>query len=263
MKDENPNKPAEFDAELQILYKAQAQEAPSTELDDAIMSLAKSANQSTKSDNIVAVDNSFWRRHRWPLSSVASVMFVATLLLINQDVTQDILSDETYAPVMMQMASDVQEADFQEPVQETELQVTPGERSSRAMMSAPNVDEQHAQLQSGAHHEVTQVEMSNVAAKGASIAPVNEDVRSKIKSLSDNKSIKTMTQRDAVVSAKQAVNHLENLVKSEQWIEAEKLVLKIRKAYPQLNSEQHPQYLRWKSLSEQVIIPLPKPVSDK
>lgn len=257
MKDENADKPAEFDAELKLWYRAQAQETPSAELDDAIMSLAKSANQSTKVDNLVVVDNSFWRRHRWPISSAASVMFVATLLLINQDATQDILSDEAYAPMMMQMTADAQEPELQKSQRKSE---------PRAMMSATSLDEQQVQLQDAAQNEVIQVDMSTEAAKDVSLQTGNGDVKAKIKSLSDIKPIKTMPQRDAVVSAKQALNHLESLVKQEQWSEAEKLVLKIRKAYPQLRNEDHPQYLRWKTLSEQVIIPLPKPsvpASDK
>jgi hypothetical protein len=255
MKDENADKPAEFDAEIKLWYRAQAQETPSAELDDAIMSLAKSANQSKKADNLVVVDNSFWRRHRWPISSAASVMFVATLLLINQDETQELLSNESYAPVMMQMEADAKES---------ELPVTLRKSEPRAMMSAPSVDEQQVQLQGAAQNEVIQVNAN--AAEDVSLQSGNGDVKAKIKSLSDSKSIKTMSQRDAVVSAKQAVNHLESLVKQEQWVEAEKLVLKIRKNYPQLKNEDHPQHLRWKTLSEQVIIPLPKPsvpASDK
>lgn len=257
MKDENADKPAEFDAELKLWYRDQAQETPSAELDDAIMSLAKSTNQSTKADNLVVVDNSFWRRHRWPISSAASVMFVATLLLINQDETQELLSDESYAPVMMQMALDTQEPELQEALRKSE---------PRTMMSAFSLDEQQDQLQGTAQHEVVQVDAITEAVTDVSIQGGNGDVKAKIKSLSDSKPIKTMPQRDAVVSAKQAVNHLESLVKQKQWVEAEKLVLKIRKAYPQLKNEDHPQYLRWKTLSEQVIIPLPKPsvpASDK
>lgn len=257
MKDENADKPAEFDAELQVLYRVQALEVPSAELDYAIVLLAKSSSGSTKSDTVVVVDNSFWRRHRWPLSSAASVVFVATLLLINQDATQDILSDESYTPVMMQMSSTAQEPDSQTTLRQSE---------PRAMMKSSNFDEPRTQLNSVVHHEVAHVELSAVAAKGGAPEPVSDAVKAKIHSLSDSKSLKTMPQRDAVVSAKQALNHLDNLVKNEQWVEAEKLVLKIRKSYPQLNSEQHPQYLRWKTLSEQVIMPLPKPsvpVSDR
>ncbi len=257
MKDENADKPAEFDAEIKLWYRAQAQETPSAELDDAIMSLAKSANQSTKADNLVVVDNSFWRRHRWPISSAASVMFVATLLLINQDETQELLSDESYAPMMMQMESDAQEPELQKSQRKSE---------SRSMMSATSLDEQQVQFQDAAQNEVFQVEVISEVAKDVSLQGRNADVKAKIKSLSDSKPVKTMPQRDAVVSAKQAVNHLESLVKQKQWVEAEKLVLKIRKNYPQLKNEDHPQHLRWKTLSELVIIPLPKPsvpASDK
>lgn len=43
MQDDNASKPAEFDRDLQLWYRAQAEENASAELDDAIMTLAKSA----------------------------------------------------------------------------------------------------------------------------------------------------------------------------------------------------------------------------
>ncbi|ACA87586.1 hypothetical protein [Shewanella woodyi] len=272
MKDENIDKPAEFDDELQQLYKAQEQEVPSAELDEAILKLARAAVKKSQDDNVVIVETSFWRRHRWPLSSAASVMFVATLLLINQDVTQDILSDDV--PVMMQMSEpqgELGDSDSAQPaamdtrsyagdkgveaqsVQETdEMKRT----APRAMASSPQAEALPAKSSPNTAQQQSDPKVESIA---ISVDDIDQDVRAKIESLSSSKSAKTASQREAMVSAKQALNHLESLVEMEKWADAEKLVLKLRRNYPELRSEDHPQHLRWKALSEQVIIPLPKP----
>jgi|GEM_PF-5287239 len=60
--------------------------------------------------------------------------------------------------------------------------------------------------------------------------------------------IKSSTQRKAVISAKQALNHLGQLVESKQWGEAKKLALKIEKQYPQLRELSHPLHQSWNEL---------------
>ncbi len=57
MKDENVDKPAEFDDELQQLYRAQEQEVPSAELDEAILKLARASVKKAK-----MIMWSSWRR---------------------------------------------------------------------------------------------------------------------------------------------------------------------------------------------------------
>ncbi|MBL4816049.1 MAG: hypothetical protein JKY74_11260, partial [Shewanella sp.] len=67
MKDDQNNKPAteqveEFDSELQTWYKLQAQEQPSSELDDAII---KMATEASAVSNQASVDSS---QHEAPLA---------------------------------------------------------------------------------------------------------------------------------------------------------------------------------------------------
>ncbi len=199
-------------------------------------------------------------------------MFVATLLLINQDVTQDILSDDV--PVMMQMsepqgelgdgestlpaAMDTRSYAGDKGVEEQNVLATDEvERTApRAMVSAPQAEALPTKSSLNTTQQQSDPNMEGIA---ISADDIDQDVRAKIESLSSSKSAKAASQREAMVSAKQALNHLENLVEMEKWADAEKLVLKIRRNYPELRSEEHPQYVRWKALSEQVIIPLPKP----
>ncbi|GIU15765.1 hypothetical protein TUM4261_33260 [Shewanella sp. c952] len=101
--------------ELHALYQHIEQERPSKVLDNAILELAASnAKPRVKSQ-------SFWRKHRWPLSSAASVLLVVTLFVINPQMQTGNLSDEAMpalmstpedhnAPAMMRMATPEQES---------------------------------------------------------------------------------------------------------------------------------------------------------
>ncbi|BAJ03116.1 hypothetical protein [Shewanella violacea] len=64
---------------------------------------------------------------------------------------------------------------------------------------------------------------------------------------------KSVPQREAVVSAKQALNHLQHLIDSKQWAEAEKLATKIAKQYPRLKEVEHPQHQRWNEFKAEII----------
>ncbi|NRD74854.1 hypothetical protein HQQ94_16830 [Shewanella sp. VB17] len=231
MQDDNASKPAEFDRDLQLWYRAQAEENASAELDDAIMTLAKSAVEKME-DNHFVVESSVWRRYRWPISSAASVMLVATSLLVNQEMTQEIVSDEIYTPAMMQMRTPLQKESIRH------------DKTGPALM----------QISSGVQEQQVQTDINTERTE-----PLSEDVKMSIGSLAKSQPNNRMPQREAVVSAKQALNHLENLVKKDQWNEAKKLIFKMRKVYPELRNKEHPEYLRWKTLSEQVIISLPNP----
>ncbi|MEZ9822302.1 hypothetical protein AB4238_17030 [Shewanella sp. 10N.286.45.A1] len=102
--------------ELHALYQHIEQEQPSKALDNAILQLAASnAKPRVKSQ-------SFWRKHRWPLSSAASVLLVVTLFVINPQMQTGNLSDEAMpalmstseehnAPAMMRMATPEIESD--------------------------------------------------------------------------------------------------------------------------------------------------------
>ncbi|MEZ9199705.1 hypothetical protein [Shewanella sp. 10N.286.54.B9] len=102
--------------ELHALYQHIEQEKPSKALDNAILELAASkAKPRVKSQ-------SFWRKHRWPLSSAASVLLVVTLFVINPQMQTGNLSDEAMpalmtapqdhnAPAVMRMATPEQESE--------------------------------------------------------------------------------------------------------------------------------------------------------
>lgn len=268
MKDNNPDQAVNFERELQFWYRIQAQENPSAELDEAIIKQAKNSAPKIMTDDLIVISSPFWRRHRWMLSSAASVMFVGTLFLINQDMTQEILSDaptlmQMRAPqsvsqghanaALMQVSSDVQDQKIPSISRVASTQTRSIKRDPIDAGGQKKSERSYSTTRSKMMH----VEVNETVGNEVSTTPFSDDLKAKIESLSDNLDIKSQSQREVVVSAKQALNHLENLVITEQWTAAEKLLLKIRKIHPELRHKEHHQYLRWKTLSEQILIPLP------
>ena len=246
----------EFDSDLQSWYQHQDQEVPSAELDDAIIKMAKeasaektqsitdidqqsaSATGDKSSDNVIRVENSFWRKNRWALSSAASVMLVVTVVLLNPQSPQEILSDDAM-PMMMQMSEPV-DANIESTqnidsisLQEQSLGVNKAPQQVQMTPRVMSVSD--ANLEGQAETKMKQAgEMyqANDSARLGAHAPTS----------------KSVPQREAVVSAKQVLNHLEQLIDSQQWQEAETLANKVAKQYPQLEELNHPQHQRWREL---------------
>lgn len=113
-------------------------------------------------------------------------MLVATSLLVNQEMTQEIVSDEIYTPAMMQMRTPLQKESIRH------------DKTGPALM----------QISSGVQEQQVQTDINTERTE-----PLSEDVKMSIGSLAKSQPNNRMPQREAVVSAKQALNHLENLVK--------------------------------------------------
>ncbi len=268
----------EFDSDLQTWYELQEQELPSSELDDAIIKMAKDARLNhgkspaeglplqpqeishQRTDNLIRVEDSFWRKNRWALSSAASVMLVVTVVMLNPQSPQEILSDDAM-PMMMQMSApaDEQAESFKEQTavagKSAELKREQVDMAPRTMSATPHKPEAGYQAETVIAPQVQQLGSSYHESDSETLAV---DAANKVQSatkLPDNGlANKSMPQREAVVSAKQALNHLEHLIETEQFAEAEKLINKITKQYPNLKQVTHPQHQRWSELQAEIVV---------
>ncbi len=254
MKGEQNNKPAgeqyqEFDRDLQIWYKLQSQENPSSELDDTIIKMATDAetmsNQTAidtrqyeagvasdnEFDNVVRIEKNFWRKNRWILSSAASVMLVVTLVMLSPQSPQKMLSDDVM-PMMMQMSESLDE-------QIQSLQADTVEGASFEARSVDVKGESIPAAKASSHLTLpTKALLGQISSSDVLLPNSVPDKR--------------VRQREAVVNAKQALNHLQNLIGAKQWDEAEKLADKLAKQYPQFKEFEHPQHQRWIKLMTEI-----------
>lgn len=243
---------SEFDSDLQAWYELQDKEQPGSDLDAAILKMAKDMskevnnaeqthsvdNADTVADNaannVVRVENSFWRKNRLALSSAASVMLVVTVVMLNPQSPQDILSDEAM-PMMMQMS---------------EPSDTAGESSLGTKMTRGQ-EAQEPAVQSLQHLDMEP--RASVAASDSFQAIDSNKLKGEVPPETMSHAFSGMPQREAAVSAKQALNHLEKLISTKQWDEARALANKVSKLYPQLKSPSDPEYQRWTDIQSELV----------
>ena len=219
------------DSQLHTRYRLQATEQPSEQLDDKVIAQAKAAIANHNKDNVVKPRADFWRQYRWPISSAASVMLVVTLLLVNPEIHDELLSDDAAmpqsAPLLMQ-------------------------EDEPAMMRRAGQSEQSGNADLSVDMPVIVESTSGPNAKEVSMANgVDDHHRSatiEMMKSDDPVLAKNNSQNKAIISDLQAVNHLSQLVSSQQWSEAIILSQKMAEERPQLNHVQHPQHLQWSKL---------------
>lgn len=250
------------DQALQQLYRSQATEQPSEALDSHILAMAQ-ASQIHAPKQV-----SFWRQYRWSLSSAASVLLVASILLLNPT-SQDplIMEPFTIAP------------------QALDSQAVHAPRMMSAPMAAPendepditgstagdsNVGESIASDASAKIAEASQMtgvsEESSKAGDASSLAIIDSKADASNaeggEPMALEESAETVReakpqpapkgQAKAVISDKQALNHLQQLVSTEQWSEAVILLQRINQQRPQLADKTHPLHQRWRDLTQQI-----------
>lgn len=219
------------DSQLYTWYRLQATEQPSEQLDNKVIAQAKAAIANQHKDNVVKPWADFWRQYRWPISSAASVMLVVTLLLVNPEIQEELLGDDAAmpqsAPLLMQQ---------NEPAMMR--RAAQSEHSSNAELNA----DMPVIVESTSGPNAKQASMANGVDDHHSSATI-EMMKTDGPVLAENSS-----QSKAIISDLQAVNHLSQLVSSQQWSEAIILSQKMAKERPQLNDVQHPQHRQWSKL---------------
>ncbi|TVP12270.1 hypothetical protein [Shewanella sp. KCT] len=243
------------DAELKALYLAKATEQPSTELDARILAMAQQrltehAGESGQSGSANVIQVSFWRRYRWPLSSAASVLLLSSLLLLNlngpmpiDDQVRPMLASE---PQAMRMAAPPEQ---QAPTEQQEPKVQQGPSAQadagEAEMVSPQVVPMMARKApvdlKTENQADGQGELESLTAQQVGAADLNTATDAK-----------AATQAKAVISDIQAVNHLQQLVDSKLWSDADTLYQRLLKERPRLEDNNHPQHAQWQALVKQI-----------
>ncbi|WP_394200314.1 hypothetical protein [Shewanella waksmanii] len=105
MNKDDQQQQVQLDAELVELYRSQANEQPTAEVDAAILAQAAQRCQTSSSPQVISPPVSFWRRHRWPLSSAASVVMVVGLVWLNDGSDPMNMPPELAEPAIAPMAT--------------------------------------------------------------------------------------------------------------------------------------------------------------
>lgn len=264
------------DKALQLLYRSQATEQPSEALDSHILAMA----QASKIHAPKQV--SFWRQYRWPLSSAASVLLVASILLLNPTSQDPLLmeplsiapqaldSQAVHAPRMMNApmaAPENGEPDIADPTA-GDSNVGESTVSDASVKPASTVNDS-SETPARPHKAEVSIESTPIL-QGKSVAssPASLDSKADASNVKDSEPsavaasaaetleaqppVTLKGQAKAVISDKQALNHLQQLVSTEQWSEAVILLQRINQQRPQLADKTHPLHQRWRDLTQQI-----------
>ncbi|MCC4833205.1 hypothetical protein LMH66_11245 [Shewanella sp. 10N.7] len=263
--------------EISALYKQQALERPSAAIDAAILLQAKATQASSLKNNVNTAEKSnlvqlsFWKKHRLPISSAASVMLIASVMLLNPELKQHAVSElDDSVPVMSDVADPVQMA---APVQTAEpatvkapVMDATGVTSSEAayMNESKNTPMPQARVQ-GFDAQIPQTNKTGVrgqmkmeSAEGVSVGEALTSSSSTEPRLERTDIERNRTELDRtaprmhVDSAEKAVMQLSELVESEDYVQAERYMLTIEQRFPNIVNPQHPQYDAFKKLKQQL-----------
>ncbi|MCL1044689.1 hypothetical protein L2737_05020 [Shewanella electrodiphila] len=268
--------------EISALYKQQALERPSAAIDAAILLQAKATQASSLKNNVNTAEKSnlvqlsFWKKHRLPISSAASVMLIASVMLLNPEFKQHAVSElDDSVPVMsdvatpVQMAAPVQIAPVQtaEPatVKAPVMDATGVTSSVAAYMSeSKNTPMPQARVQ-GFDAQIPQTNKAGVrgqmkmeSAEGVSVGEALTSSSSTEPRLERTDIERNRTELDRtaprmhVDSAEKAVMQLSELVESEDYVQAERYMITIEQRFPNIVNPQHPQYDAFKKLKQQL-----------
>ena len=270
--------------DISALYKQQELERPSAAIDAAILLQAKAVKPavtqitSTTADpsskirsTATVVQLSFWKKHRLPLSSAASVMIIASIMLLNPEFNRHAVTElDDSIPVLSESASPAM-------MRSTTPQAEPVALSNQASIDATAVDEtmdvtvenavSNSQQQSvikpmssqskvqAFDAQIPQGQTSTVVQ--GDIEPsttVNAEPRSVKVQANDafsNKSTHSMSapvmQHDSV---EKAIVKLSDLVNAKDYAQAERYMQTIEQRFPDIVNPQHPQHKQFTELKQ-------------
>ncbi|MCL1067608.1 hypothetical protein L2735_12450 [Shewanella olleyana] len=286
---------AALQEDICALYKQQDLERPSAAIDAAILLQAKAVQSATRSastqsnateaarNNVVKV--SFWKKHRLPLSSAASVILIASVMLLNPEFKQHAVTDlddsipvisDTPAPAMMRSAApQPQQAEISQShasvnsgdavssdnavngVQKTEVSNSPSIKQVAPRGNVQSFDMQIPQQQISTEGNTATIQsgtlQSDTLQNGAVENGSRQNAEMQVIEEFSGKGLQSMTaptmQHD---SLDKAMIKLTELVNTQNFAQAERYMLTIEQRFPDIVNPEHPQHKQFTELKQQL-----------
>ncbi|MEZ9537009.1 hypothetical protein AB4160_02260 [Shewanella sp. 10N.286.51.B8] len=248
--------------EIKTLYQ-QDLETPPKAMDKAILAQAKLSaapvEQARASQGYSAATNvvqvSFWHKHRLGLSTAASVMIIASVILVNPNFTQHANIDAGDSVPMATKAT------------ETPISATPTPMTATTVESAADVlptvttkvmPQQQRESMSAAQSQ-PQLQSQPESQPQAQL-PTPAQTRSAVtvmSSANDINSANTTSAANATGAAKatnsiNAIKHLAELLDNKQLEQAQAYSKVIELQFPEIIQQQHPQYQQYQQLQQRL-----------
>ncbi|MDO6619881.1 hypothetical protein [Shewanella sp. 6_MG-2023] len=257
--------------EIKTLYQ-QDLETPPKAMDKAILAQAKLSaapvEQARASQGYSAATNvvqvSFWHKHRLGLSTAASVMIIASVILVNPNFTQHANID---AGDSVPMATKATETPISATVTPTTISATPTPMTATTVESAADVlptvttkvmPQQQRESMSAAQSQ-PQLQSQPESQPQAQL-PTPAQTRSAVtvmSSANDINSANTTSAANATGAAKatnsiNAIKHLAELLDNKQLEQAQAYSKVIELQFPEIIQQQHPQYQQYQQLQQRL-----------
>ncbi|WP_144210275.1 hypothetical protein [Shewanella donghaensis] len=261
--------------EIKALYQQQHLERPPEAIDAAILAQAKLSAKHAKTSNIYrasaqaeVVKVNFWNKHRVGLSTAASVMIVASVMLLNPSFNQHAIIDADDSipllpasdqPMPMSVTSDLTPP--AELIPENESAPATASKSEQV---APMSVQPAAEFQQKAEQmnpSSMPLSRSGFDDPAVDATPDNVSNSSQYKPLerSQVKIQAAKVESDFFTapimehdSAPKAIAHLAELVESNQLVQAEHYLMTIEQRFPNIVNLDHPQHQQYQQLKQRL-----------
>ncbi|WP_285163134.1 hypothetical protein [Shewanella goraebulensis] len=277
--------------DIKALYQQQDLERPSAAIDAAILLQAKAVKgaggDKTEQLHTNVVPISFWKKHRLPLSSAASVMLIASVMLLNPDFSQHaktelddsmpVMADTavpTPTPAMMRSGPLSNEQPSTQSSAQLDIQpsIQSSNQSTNEASNSVDVIKQEQTLTNSTQPKSAQQLASQAQTKDQTQANVQAfDMQiPNDNAINNERAGIEMNQAEMQVieefaskeqqslaapvmqhdSATKAIGRLNELVKNKDYVEAERYMLTIEQRFPDIVNPTHPQHEQYTELKQ-------------
>ncbi|WP_153913352.1 hypothetical protein [Shewanella sp. TC10] len=277
---------AALQEDISALYKQQDLERPSAAIDAAILLQAKAVQPAVKSASIQSneakatsiqsnaakatrtnvVKVSFWKKHRLPLSSAASVMLIASVMLLNPEFNQHAVTElddsipvvtDTPAPAMMRSAvPDPQQTELSQSQSSVNRDSVNSGSVNRDSAESSSVLNNTAINDAQIPQQQTDNQLSTSTLQNSTLQnDTRHSIEMQVLEEFSAKELQSMTaptmQHD---SLEKAMIKLTELVNTQDYAQAERYMLTIEQRFPDIVKPEHPQFKQFTELKQQLTL---------